>query len=157
IEYIDSLGATSATQIGPAGTTGTAIGIVGGQLYAASTDLSSGSAVGVWQVGIGLPTTQTTLAALPGLQAASQNPFPNAQNPKQLLFFNHNDGTSNSPDTLYIADQSNGLLKFWFDGTNWRFGNATGGFGQKLIFAGGATGAIGYVVNPGPNAKFQLY
>jgi Bacterial Ig-like domain (group 3) len=159
IEYIATLGANGAIQIGPLGTTGAALTIAGGQLYAASTDLSSGTAVGVWQVGTGLPTAPTTLLALPGLLEAYQAAFPNGQNPKQLLFFNHNDGTSNNPDTLFIADQSNGLLKFWFDGTKWIFGNgsATNPFGQKLVFAGGATGVIGYVVNPGPNAQFQLY
>ena len=157
ILYVDGLGATSATQIGPVGTTGTYIGIAGGQLYASSTDRTSGAAVGIWQVGTGLPTGPTDLATLPGLQAAYQNAFPNRQDPKQLLFFNHNDGTSNNPDTLYIADQANGLLKFWFDGTNWRLGNASGAFGQKLVFAGGATGVAGYVVNPGPNAQFRLY
>jgi hypothetical protein len=75
------------------------------------------------------------------------------------LFFNHLDGSSINPDTLFIADQSNGLLKFWFDGTKWIFGNGSAStpFGQKLVFAGGATGVIGYVVNPGPNATFQLY
>jgi hypothetical protein len=158
IEYVDSLGATSATQIGPVNTTGTSIGIFGGQLYAGSTDVDS-SKVGVWQVGTGLPTTSTTLASLPGLEAAYQAQFPNAQDPKQLLFFNHNDGTSNNPDTLFIADQSNGLLKFFFDGTNWVYGNGspTTPFGQKLVFAGGATGVAGYVVNPGPSATFQLY
>jgi hypothetical protein len=157
IEYIDSLGETGAIQIGPVGSSGSFIGIAGGQLYASSTDLNGGAPVGVWQVGMGLPTMSTMLASLPGLQAAYQAAFPNQENPKQLLFFNHNDGTSNNPDTLYVADQSNGLLKFWFDGTTWHFGNATGGFGQKLVFAGGATGVIGYVVNPGPNAQFQLY
>jgi hypothetical protein len=159
IEYIAGLGASSAVQIGPIGTTGTALIIASGQLYAASTDLSSGTPVGIWQVGTGLPTAPTTLADLPGLLEAYQAAFPNGQNPKQLLFFNHNDGTSNSPDTLFIADQSNGLLKFWFDGTKWVFGNGspTNPFGQKLVFAGGATGVIGYVVNPGPNAQFQLF
>jgi hypothetical protein len=157
IEYVPGLGGVWGYQIGPVGTSGSSIEIAGGQLYAASTDLSAGTPVGVWQVGTGLPTMQTTLATLPGLQAAYQAAFPNTQNPKQLLFFNHNDGTSNNPDTLFIADQSHGLLKFWFDGTTWHYGNATGNFGQKLVFAGGATGVIGYVVNPGPNAQFQLY
>jgi hypothetical protein len=155
--YIDGVGATSALQIGPAGSTGSYIGIAGGQLYAASTDLNAGSAAGVWRVGVGLPTMATTLATLPGLQETYQTFFPNSQNPKQLLFFNHLDGTSNNPDTLYIADQSNGLLKFWFNGTRWLLGDGTGRFGQKLVFSGGATGVVGYVVNPGPNAQFQLY
>jgi hypothetical protein len=160
IEYIDSLGQTMAIQIGPVGSTGAALVIAGGQLYVASTNLdSSGTPVGVWQVGTGLPTTLASLATLPGLLSAYQAAFPNGQNPKQLLFFNHNDGTSNNPDTLFIADQSNGLLKFYFDGTNWIFGNGspTNPFGQKLVFSGGATGVIGYVVNPGPNAQFELY
>jgi hypothetical protein len=160
IEYIDSLGETNAVQIGPVGTTGAALAIAGGQLYAASTDLdASGTPVGVWQVGTGLPTTPASLATLPGLVDAYQAAFPNGQNPKQLLFFNHNEGTSNNPDTLFIADQSNGLLKFYFNGTSWIFGNgsATNPFGQKLVFAGGATGVIGYVVNPGSNAQFQLF
>lgn len=159
IEYVSGLGATGAIQIGPAGTSGAALGIFGGQLYAASTDLNMGTAVGIWQVGTGLPTTSAALLALPGLQAAYQAAFPNGQNPKQFLFFNHNDGSSNNPDTLFIADQSNGLLKFYFNGSQWVFGNgsATNPFGEKLVFSGGATGLIGYVVNPGPNAEFQLY
>jgi hypothetical protein len=159
IEYIGSVGATTATQIAGANTQGTSLGIAGGQLYAASTDLSNGEPVGIWHVGTGLPTTSSTLAGLPGLADAYQNFFPNAQNPKQLLFFNHNDGTSNNPDTLFIADQSFGLLKFYFDGTNWVFGNGNPStpFGEKLVFAGGATGVAGFVVNPGPNAQFQLY
>jgi hypothetical protein len=160
IEYIDSLGETKAIQIGPVGSTGAALAIAGGQLYAASTDLDpSGTPVGVWQVGTGLPTALASLATLPGLLDAYQAAFPDGQNPKQLLFFNHNDGTSNNPDTLFIADQSNGLLKFYFNGTDWVFGNGstTNPFGQKLVFSGGATGLAGYVVNPGPNAEFQLY
>jgi hypothetical protein len=160
IEYVGSLGATAATQIGPAGTHGTSLVIAGGQLYAASTNNDgSGNPVGVWQVGTGLPTTTATLAGLPGLAAAYQAAFPNAQDPKQLLFLNHLDGSSNNPDTLYIADQSNGLLKFYFDGTTWVFGNGspTNPFGQKLLDSGGVTGVVGSVVNPGPNATFQLF
>src|SRR5262249_39063215 len=157
IEYVGGLGATSATQIGTANTDGTSLAIAGGQLYAASTNRVAGAAAGVWQVGNGLPTMPTTLATLPGLSEAYQAAFPNAQTPKQLLFFNHNDGSSNNPDTLFIADQTNGLLKFWSDGTGWHFGNAMGTFGQKLVFGGGATGVAGTVVNPGPDAQFQLY
>jgi hypothetical protein len=157
ILYVDHLGATTALQIGPADTAAASILIAGGQLYAATNDSTGGVPVGIWHVGTGLPTSQTTVSTLPGLQAAYQSAFPNQQNPEQLLFFNHNDGTSNNPDTLFIADQSNGLLKFWFDGTNWRYGNAGGTFGQKLLFAGGITGVVGQVVNPGPNAQFRLY
>jgi hypothetical protein len=153
LEYVGSLGATSATQIGPAGTSGAAIGIAGGQLYAATSDLNNGTPADVWQIGTGLPTTAgQTLATLPGLQDAYNAAFaPDAPNPEQLLFLNHNDGTSNNPDTLFIADQAHGLLKFSFDGTKWSYQ------GQKLVFAGGATGVAGTVINPGANAQFQLY
>jgi hypothetical protein len=157
IEYVSSLGATSATQLGAANTTAAALAIANGQLYAASNDVSGGSAVGVWHVGSGLPTTTTALSTLPGLQAAYQSAFPNAINPEQLLFLNTNDGTSNNPNVLYIADLSNGLLKFWFDGANWNFGGPGGSFGQKLIFSGGAAGVSGYVINPGSSAQVQLY
>jgi hypothetical protein len=161
ILYVRSLGASRATQVGPVGTSGTSIALAGGQLYAASTDVNAGSPVGVWQVGVGQPTASTALLTLPGLQDAYQTALPFLQNPKQLLFFNHNDGTSNNPDTLFIADQSNGLLKFFFDSTTqkWVFGNGspTTPFGRKLVFGGGATGVTGFVVNPGPNAQFQLY
>jgi hypothetical protein len=157
IEYVGSLGATSATQLGPVDTEAASLAIANGQLYAASNDVSGGSSVGVWQVGTGLPTSATTLSTLPGLQAAYQNAFPNSINPQQLLFLNTNDGTSNNPNVLYIADLANGLLKFWFDGTNWNYGGPGGTFGEKLVFSGGASGVVGTVLSPGASAQVQLY
>src|SRR5437762_1697091 len=125
------------------------IAIFGAQLYAATNDTTAD----IWKVGTGLPTAAgQTLTALPGLASAySAAVAPISPNPEQLLFLNHLDGTSNSPDTLFIADQASGILKFSFDGTSWAFQ------GQKLVFAGGATGITGFVVTPGAGAKFQLY
>jgi hypothetical protein len=122
--------------------------ILGGQLYIAST---SGGAGYIAKVGTGTPTTPATLTPLPGLAAAYQAAF-TSPDPGAFLLFNHLNGTSVNPDTLYIADQTNGLLKFAFDGSNWVFE------GQKLASAGGVTGVIGVEVNPGASGySFQLY
>ncbi len=152
IEYVGSVGATTGTQIGPVNVGAAAIAISGGQLYVTK------GAGDIQSVGSGLPTTAgQTLTGLPGLAAAYSGAFPNAENPEQILLLNTNDGTSNNPNVAYIADQANGLLKFWFDGTNWNYGGPGGTFGQKLVFAGGVTGVVGFVVNPGANAQIQLY
>jgi hypothetical protein len=147
IQYVASLGATTATNIGPLGQSGRYAGISGGNLY-----ISTGGTV--TQLGSGLPTTASTLNALPGLTAAYDNGFAK-RTPKQFLFLNTADGTSNNPNLLYVADQTNGLIKFYKDaGGNWVLPSS---FGQKLVFAGGATGVVGYVVNPGtPTASVKL-
>jgi hypothetical protein len=225
IEYVSALGATGATQLGASNSGAAAISISGGQLY-----ITKGSG-NVQAVGTGLPTTVgQTLSGLPNLSNAYGSFFPNAENPEQVLLLNTNDGTTNNPNVLYIADQSNGILKFYLnnaaisslsesgttvtvalsappgtafttgdqvqiagasvagynglftitvvDGTHftytatasglvaatggtaseWLFGkNGTGSFGEKLIFAGGATGITGFVNNPGSSATVQLY
>ena len=151
IGYVSSLGATSETEIGPIGTGAAAVTIAGGQLYVTS-------GIGdVQAVGAGLPTSAgQSLGSLPNLYAAYQTYFPNTESPEQVLLLNTNDGTSNNPNVAYIADQANGLLKFYLDPTgNWQYGasgndgNQLGFFGQKLPGAGGVTGVTGYVVNPG--------
>ncbi len=222
IEYVASVGSSTAVQIGPTGAAA-AISISGGQLY-----VTKGSG-NVQAVGTGLPTTAgQRLTGLPNLAAQYQNYFPSTENPEQVLLLNTNDGTSNNPNVAYIADQANGLLKFWnntatisslsetsttvtvttsaantlvsgeqvgisgasvagyngvytitvVDSTHftytdatsglgaatggtasqWNYGGSGGIFGQKLVFAGGATGVTGYVINPGAsNAEVQLY
>ena len=159
ILYVGSVGATSATQLGTSNSGAAAISISGGQLY-----ITKGSG-DVQAVGTGVPTSASqTLTSLPNLATAYANYFPGTQSPEQILLLNTNDGTSNNPNVAYIADQANGLLKFYKDSNgNWQYGssgsdgNSVGVFGQKLIFAGGATGVVGYVVNPGSNAQIQLY
>jgi hypothetical protein len=147
------LGATSAVQIGPAGEAGASIGIAGGQLYVQHSNETH-------PVGTGLPTTgPQTLGSLPNLLTAYSTFFPSGTSPEQFLFLNTADGTSNNPNLLYVADQANGLLKFWKDGSgNWQYGGPGGTFGQKLLFAGGVTGVAGFINNPGSaSATVQLY
>jgi hypothetical protein len=163
IAYIGHVGSTASSgilDIGPAGKDGHSIGIAGGQLYVTQGD-------DIQAVGSNLPTTAgQTLTGLPGLQAAYDAAFPSPfpRLATGFLLLNTNDGTSNNPNVVYIADQANGLLKFYKDGSgNWNYGasgagsHLAGTFGEKLLFAGGVTSVVGYVQNPGPSADVQLY
>jgi hypothetical protein len=154
VEYVASLGATTATQIGPAAEAGQAIGIAGGQLYV-------GHNGDTHPLGTGLPTTAgQTLGELPNLATAYASAgFGTTIQSKQFLFLNTADGSSNNPNLLYVADQANGLLKFWKDTSgNWQYGGPGGTFGQKLLFSGGITGVVGFINNPGTaSASVQLY
>jgi hypothetical protein len=223
IEYANAIGASRATQLGAPGTNAAAISISGGQLY-----ITKGSG-NIQAVGAGLATTAgQSFASLPNFSTAYNSFFPNAAAPEQVVLLNTNDGTTTNPNVAYVADQANGLLKFWlntasiatlseggseatvtvttsaantlmtgqsvqiagasvagYDGTftitvvdsthftctavagladatggtasQWEFGGPGGSFGQKLVFAGGATGIVGYVVAPGASAQIQLY
>src|ERR1019366_6697683 len=110
IEYVGSVGAKSATQIGSGNNSAAAITIAGGQLY-----VTTGK--NVQAVGTGLPTTPgQALTGLPNLaNAYSAGLSPSPLNPEQVLLLNTNDGTTNNPNVLYIADQANGLLKFYLN------------------------------------------
>ncbi len=97
------------------------------------------------------------MTPLPGLAAA----YPSQTNikpaPYGFLLFNHANGTSVNPDTLYVADQNYGLLKFYFDGTNWNF------LSEKVNGNAGSTfeGLTGYETLSDPNngnmPSFTLY
>jgi hypothetical protein len=113
------------TPVGPAGVSGRSPTIYNGQLYLSSTDIPEG----VGQVGTGLPTSATTVTGLPGGITIG--------NPMSYQFFDHT-GLGGAPDLLYVADLSGGLLKYYYDGTNWIF------IGEKFDFAGGATGLTGF-------------
>ena len=111
VEYANGVGATSATQLTAAGTTGTAITIAGGQLYA------TGGSGNISAVGAGLPTTGgQSLTGLPNLQNEYQNYYNTApRSPEQVLLLNTTDGTTNNPNVAYVADQDFGLLKFYLN------------------------------------------
>jgi hypothetical protein len=100
------------------------------------------------------------LANLQNLEAEYEAVFPTGRQPEQFVFLNTNDGSTNNPNLAYLADQAYGLLKFWkaTDG-NWHLGQlGTNSFGEKLIFAGGATGVVATIINPGtPLAKVNIY
>ena len=221
ILYVGSVGATTASQIGPVGTASASIGIAGGQLYNMT---GSGK---LTAVGTGLPTSiGQTLTDLPSFAKNYDLFFHNQENAEEFLLLNTNDGSTIKPNVAYVADQANGLLKFTlfsasnvslsdpgtgvvtatYTGTNslipgqyvnianasdatfngdfivstagagtftfsrggttvgsatgatateWLYGNSggMGVFGQKLVFAGGATAVVGNVVNPGAGAR----
>src|SRR5262249_40493592 len=93
-----------------------AIFIFNGQLY-----ITKGSG-NVQQVGTNLPTTSNNpvTSTLPNFKQTydlitKTNTVQHGANPEQVLFLNTNDGTTNNPNIAYIADQSNGVLKFWLD------------------------------------------
>jgi len=144
--------------IGPNDVEGYGAEILGGQLYVSTQDSTSP----IEQVGTDLPTTQvSTLTPLPGLEAAylSANLFspPGAPatitpDPYGFLLFNHLNGTSVNPDTLYVADQTYGLLKFALINGQWTFES------QKLNNNNGIEGLAGYEVNPGASGySFVLF
>lgn len=111
IEYVSSVGATTATQLTAGGTTGSAITIAGGQLYTTS----GGGNINA--VGTGLPTSATqALTGLPNLQNEYQHYY-NSTNraAQQVLLLNTTDGTTNNPNVAYVADQDFGLLKFYLN------------------------------------------
>jgi hypothetical protein len=114
------------TPIGPGNDTARIAQINRGQLFASTTD----TAGPIVQVGTGLPTVGGPETGLPGL-TGSTDPF-------AFLMFDHTGG-SGAPDLMYIADQTGGLLKYYFDGTNWVQ------VGVKYDFAGGFTGLTGYL------------
>lgn len=81
--------------------------IIGGQLYAST---NTGSNTGVNTIGTGLPTTSgQTMTLLPGVTATNAFAF-------VLL---DRDPSVAGYDTLYVADQTAGLLKYSFDGSSW--------------------------------------
>jgi predicted extracellular nuclease len=98
------------------------VNIFNNQLYDSS---QSGTNIGINTVGVGLPTTtgQTVTAIIPGLTSATSNPY-------AYVLLDRDAGVAGL-DTLYIADQSAGLLKYSFNGSTWTArgsitGNLTG-------------------------------
>jgi hypothetical protein len=108
----------------------------------------------------GTVTAGQQLSNLQNLETEYESVFPTGRQPEQFVLLNTNDGSSNNPNLAYVADQAYGLLKFWKanDG-NWHLGQlGTHNFGEKFVFAGGATGVIATIINPGtPGAKVNIY
>jgi hypothetical protein len=148
----------AATQLGPVPVGASAIGIFG--TGANAQLVTAGGSEDLNAVGSGLPTTSgQTLGSFPNLEAEYSSVF-STRNPEQFVFLNTSDGSSNNPNLVYIADQANGLLKFWMDGAGqWHLGQLnTHTFGQKVIFSGGATGVVATIINPGTSsATVNIY
>jgi hypothetical protein len=161
-----------ATPIAPNGTDGFAAQILGGNLYV-STQESNPNATPI-RMFRGTPDGSATPHNLPGLTnyggvnllnpgGGSSTNGVNDPNPYGFLLFNHTNGTSVNPDTLYVADQTYGLLKFSNttaingDPTtgNWTFQS------QKFNSNTSIQGLVGYYIpndpDNGGHYSFQLY
>ena len=85
------------------------LAIFGGQLYGSS---GSSGFTDVFTIGAGLPVTvNQTSTPLPGLPTSGASPY-------GFVFFDLQ-ATVAGNDTLYLADDSAGLQKWTFDGSNW--------------------------------------
>jgi hypothetical protein len=104
-----TLGATTSTQLSTTVANIRQTNIFVSQLYVSD---SSGSSVRLGAVGIGLPTTSgQTIANLPGIPASTGSPYG--------FFFADLDDTISGVDTLYVADDGTGLVKYALIGGNW--------------------------------------
>ncbi len=164
IQYAADGTVGTPTPVGPNNVEGYGAEILGGQLY-----VSTPSGDVIDEVGNGLPNGTSALTALPGLPAAyasaglfvpSGAPATITPNPYGFLLFNHLTGTAVDPDTLYIADQTYGLLKFE-DTTEVNGSPTTGTWvfeGQKLYTNNGIEGLSGYEVGAGTaDFSFVIY
>ena len=137
-----ALGGTSSTQlIGQVGNlpgNTRVLHIFDGQLYGAAASLPI---YGVFTIGTGLPTMQTTPAVLPGM--------PTASGPSSYSFalFDRNAAVAGL-DTCYVADDRSvanggGVQKWTFDGTTWTLSTTfnTGLNGNLRGLAARITGA----------------
>jgi hypothetical protein len=109
-----ALGATTSTEItASAPSTGRVAAVQGGQLYA-DTSVTAIRTVG--RLGTGLPTTGgQTLTALSGLP----NTIGGLTGQPWQFFLARLASASGPPDTLYIADDTSGILKYSLVGTTW--------------------------------------
>lgn len=97
------------------------VAIYGGQLYV-SLKTGQVTRTGVATVGTGLPTTSNQPTIL----------LPNLSGADNALAYALVDRSASVPgvDTLYVADQVSGLLKYSFDGTSW---TARGSLSGSLV------------------------
>jgi hypothetical protein len=130
---------TGGTQIASAVTNDRAVNISNGNLYIST---GSGSTYRVAQVGAsGLPTTGgQTLTNLPTPASAAPSPY-------EFLFTTLGGGAA--PDTLYIADSTDGIEKFAISGST-----ATA---EGAIALAGVTGLTGQLVSVGGVTEEQLF
>ena len=97
---LTTLGGTTSTQISSTVNNTRVVNIFNGQLYTSS---ASGSNIGINTVGTGTPITNGQTTALLSGTATATNAY-------AFVFLNRNGSTG--VDTLYVADQTAGLLKF---------------------------------------------
>lgn len=143
-----TIGGTTSTQISTTVSNNRQLEIFGGQLY--SSD-SSGTAVRIGAVGAGLPTTAgQTIINLPGIPSSTGSPY--------SFFMADLDAGVAGLDTLYVADDAAGIMKYSLIGGSWQAkgtagtgsdayrgltGIVSGGNVQLFATAKGGSGATG--------------
>lgn len=128
-----TLGSTTSTQISTTITNARVVNAVDNRLFVSSAT----SSYRLGQMGTGLPETAgQTLVNLPGYATTSGSPY-------QYVFFDLN-ATEPGPDVLYVADDTQGILKFSLVGGTW-VANGSAGLGTDAYR--GLTG----VKNPSNN------
>ena len=122
-----TLGASTSTKVSTGISNTRQVNIFDGQLYATS---SKGSALGLNAIGTGLPTTsgQTFSNLVPSTTADTFDSF-------YLADLNNSPG----PDTMYVCDESAGILKYSLFGGTWY---SEGGVGQAADTYRGLTGEV---------------
>lgn len=105
-----TLGSTAnASAVSTTVTNNRQLEIFNGQLY---SDTSSGSALRLASIGSGTPTTSgNAMTGLPGLPTSAGSPY--------AFFLADLNASVAGLDTLYVADDAAGLLKYSFNGTTW--------------------------------------
>ena len=118
VRYVTK-GASNSTQLSSTVTNIVGVAIYGGQLYASD---STGSSYRLSTIGSGLPETSgQTMANLPGFLTATGSP--------NAFFFADLSSDVAGVDTLYVADDSAGMLKYSLVGGSW-VSNGTVGAGS---------------------------
>jgi hypothetical protein len=117
-------GSTSSTELNTTDVNFETVEAVGGQLYASSQKLS----INIATIGTGLPTTAgQTIANLPGLPTGDAS----------FGFFLADLNGATSPNTLYVADSTNGIEKYSLEAGSW---TATGSVALSNVT--GLTGEV---------------
>ena len=100
VRFVSALGGSSSVAVSSVPTNTRVVQLIGGQLYVSS---SSGANIGINTVGTGTPTTSgQTTALLPGVTPINSYDY--------ILM--DRSVTVPGVDTLYLADQAAGLLKY---------------------------------------------
>ncbi len=114
-------------------------GIFDGQLYASTASMAI---AGVHQIGTGLPTTAgQPNVLLPGYITTSAN--------AQAFVMLDRDAGVSGVDTLYVADNFLGLVKYSFDGAAWTSQGAIAGGLQGIAGIVSGTQAVLFVTSGG--------
>lgn len=128
--------------------------IFDGQVYASARSPGGGADRGIYLVGTDADEALPMTESLDANQATIIKSDPYSSGPYDFYLADlipgvntlRSDGTATGLDTAYLADTSQGIRKFVFNGSTWQFA-------YNIPVAGGVTGLTGEVVN----GVVQLY